>query len=241
MEEYSFAVPCWFLPYNNAVQPKLCIYHLPLEPPSPPLSPLLSVITEHLPGLLVLYGNFLPAIWNGKGQVEYLITFIYDALQLFTHYPKIQSQTGTQRSTEVMSEIAAQTGIEGVSTDVDTDDEQYWFNPGMKAYDYLKYVIAHSWINEKDFGMFWVGKDGKGRFSGMKENMENGRPYFFETEYNNNLQERVKHLIFSDVYQEDLSSMTVDELKNKYANKSFIFLMMYSGCKLNKQGDNIQP
>ena len=161
---------------------------------------------------------------NGKGQVEYLITFIYDALQLFTHYPKLQSQTGTQRSTEVMSEIAAQTGIEGVSTDVDTDDEQYWFNPGMKAYDYLKYVIAHSWINEKDFGMFWVGKDGKGRFSGMKENMENGRPYFFETEYNDNLQERVKHLIFSDVYQEDLSAMTVDELKSKYANKSYLLM-----------------
>lgn len=33
---------CWFLPYNNANEPQLYMYHLPLEPspPSPHPSPL---------------------------------------------------------------------------------------------------------------------------------------------------------------------------------------------------------
>ena len=170
---------------------------------------------------------------TGKGQIEYLVTFVYDAMSLFSKYPNVQSRSGTQRSTEVMADIAAEIGIEGVTTDVDTSDEQIWFNPGMNAYDYLKYVIAHSYINDRDFGMFWVGKDGKGRFSGMRENMQNGRPYFFETDYNQNLQERIKHLIFSDVYQEDLGSKTIDELKAKYENKSYILM---SGSQRNNDG-----
>ena len=37
---------CWFLPYNNANQPQLDIYHLPLEPPSLPSILPLWVITD---------------------------------------------------------------------------------------------------------------------------------------------------------------------------------------------------
>lgn len=170
---------------------------------------------------------------TGKGQIEYLVTFIYDAMALFSKYPDVQSRTGTQRSTEVMAEIAAEVGLDGLSTDVDTSDEQLWFNPGMRAYDFLKYVIAHSYINDNDFGMFWVGKDGKSRFSGMRENLQNGRPYFFESEYNQNIQDRSKHVIFSDVYQEDLGSKTIDELRAKYENKSFILM---SGSQRNNDG-----
>lgn len=170
---------------------------------------------------------------TGKGQMEYLVNFVYDAMALFSKYPVVQSRTGTQRSTEVMAEIAAEVGLEGLSTDVDTSDEQIWFNPGMSAYDFLKHVIAHSYINDRDFGMFWVGKDGKSRFSGMRENMQNGLPYFFDSEYNKNMQERTKHVIFSDVYQEDLGSKTIDELKAKYDNKSFILM---SGSQRNNDG-----
>ena len=39
-EYNSFAMLCWFLPYNIMNQPYVYIYSLPLEPPSHPVSPL---------------------------------------------------------------------------------------------------------------------------------------------------------------------------------------------------------
>ena len=47
---------------NNTNQLQLCIYHLRLEPPSPPHNLPLYVITEHQAGLPVPSSNFPPAI-----------------------------------------------------------------------------------------------------------------------------------------------------------------------------------
>ena len=60
---------CWFLPYNNTNPPWLHFYHLPLEPPSPPPTPCLQIITEHQAGLPELCSNISPAIHATHGSV----------------------------------------------------------------------------------------------------------------------------------------------------------------------------
>ena len=55
---------------NNTNQLQLCIYHLCLEPPSPPHNLPLYVITEHQAGLPVPSSNFPPAMQFAYGRAH---------------------------------------------------------------------------------------------------------------------------------------------------------------------------
>ena len=53
-----FTILCWFLPYNNANEPQVYTYCLPLMPPSPAPIPPFEVITERQTGLPV-FNSFI--------------------------------------------------------------------------------------------------------------------------------------------------------------------------------------
>lgn len=159
---------------------------------------------------------------RGKGSAEYAVKFIYDGLGLVNSIPKVpDAVVGNAPSTDILADTCAQIGLE-FKTTVDTSDNQQWFNPGMTACDFVTYVVAHSFINEKDFGMFWVSKNGEANFAGVRNSFENGIPFFFKTDVNENLRDKKKHVQYSDVVQVDLKNMDEDQLKEKYENRCWI-------------------
>ena len=69
MEDNWFTMLCWFLPYINMNQPKVCTCSLPLDPPSHfPLHPT-QVVTDHQTEIPALYSNFPLAIGFTHGIV----------------------------------------------------------------------------------------------------------------------------------------------------------------------------
>lgn len=159
---------------------------------------------------------------RGKGAVEYAVKFIYDGLGLVNSIPKVPDMLkGESPSTDVLADVCAQVGLV-FKTSVDTSDSQRWFNPGMTACDFVNYVVAHSFISDKDFGMFWISKNGEANYAGVRNSFENGIPFFFHTDVNENLRDKAKHVQLSDVIQTDLKNMTDKELKDKYENRCWI-------------------
>lgn len=159
---------------------------------------------------------------RSKGSVEYAVKFIYDALGLVNSVPKVPDQViGESPSTDVLGDVCAQVGLT-FKASVDTSDNQQWFNPSMTACDFVSYVVAHSFISERDFGMFWVSKNGEANYAGVRNSFENGIPFFFETDVNENLREKVKHVQYSDVVQVDLKNMDEEQLKAKYQERCWI-------------------
>ena len=162
---------------------------------------------------------------NSKEVVEYLVTFIYDALGLVNSVPKFPQNRYDEDilSTDVMSSVCSSCGLR-FSTNVETSDAMRWFNPSMNAYDFLKHVISHSYISEDDFGMFWVGKDGQAKFCGMRASIDNGTSFFFSDNVKNSLQDRTKHLIFSDLFMRDTERLSESDLENKYSTSTYILM-----------------
>ena len=162
----------------------------------------------------------------GDGRTEYVVTFVSDALGMFNCIPKYPktSPGSTSKSSDVLGSVAGDIGLGKLSSNVEPSDDQLWFNPNMNADDFITFVVNHSYVSENDFGMFWINKNCEARFYGMRKNFENGVPYFFDTDVNRKLKEKVKHVIFNDLFQKDVQKMTVDELKDKYSNKCYILI-----------------
>lgn len=170
---------------------------------------------------------------TGKGQITYSVKFIYDALGLVNSIPKVpDTVVGNAPSTEILRDTCAQIGLP-FSASVDTGDNQMWFNPGMTACEFISFVVAHSFINEEDFGMFWISKNGEANYAGVRNSYQNGIPFFFETDVNENLRDKQKHLELSDFLQYDIEKMTEDELKDKYQDKCWI---LFSEDQRNSDG-----
>ena len=159
---------------------------------------------------------------TGGGGTEYKVTFILDNLKLFNSIPKYPENPKNAKSIEVLSDVATQLGMP-FTYDEETADDQLWFNPNMRAVDFIKFVVNHSFINTEDFGMFWVDKNGEAKFYGMRNNMKNGIPFYFEGA-GANLKERVKHVIFNDKFMDDLSKLSDDDVKTKYMNKCYLLI-----------------
>lgn len=157
---------------------------------------------------------------TGGGGVQYKVTFIYDALKLFNSIPEYPEYAKNAKSIEVLTDVSTFLGL-NFSYDIETADDQLWFNPSMKSLDFIRFVVNHSFINENDFGMFWVDKNGNSKFYGMKNNMKNGIPFYFEGA-GSKLKEKNKHVIFNDVFMYDLEKLTDDEVKAKYLNKCYL-------------------
>jgi hypothetical protein len=155
---------------------------------------------------------------NGNQSILYSVSFIYDAIGYINSIPSLRGESCL--STDIMQEACSTVGI-AFSSGVDTSDLMTWFNPAMKCCDFISFVVAHSCISESDFGMFWVNKNGEGNFNGMKNILENGIPYFFKNE-KDQTEFSSKHLIFSDVYTKDESTLSPEELEKKYSNSCWI-------------------
>lgn len=162
---------------------------------------------------------------TSSGTVEYSVTLIYDALGLFNSVPRypLLSIGESAKSTDVLASVCASCGL-SMSTNVETSDDQQWFNPSMTGAEFITFVANHSFISERDFGMFWVAKDGKAHFDGIRASFESNSPYFFNTKISDKLSDRTKRVIFSDIYQSDLEKMTSEQLEDKYSNRCYILM-----------------
>jgi len=161
---------------------------------------------------------------SSNGAVTYSVTFIYDAAGMIDSIPVFpDAVTGDTLSTDALRAVCEQIGID-FSADVDTSDLMAWMNPGLTASDFVSMVVAHSFVSEKDFGMFWISKDGRGRFAAMKNSIEDGIPFFFDTDEVRELRDKVKRVIFSDVFQKDLERLTEKQLIEKYGNRCWILM-----------------
>jgi hypothetical protein len=160
---------------------------------------------------------------RGQNSVIYVITFIYDALALVNSVPKFPESSDDCycQSTEAMKMVCASCGLP-FTTNVDTTDQMAWFNPSMNARRFIQFIVNHSFINETDFGMFWVNKSGDAFFYGIRADLQNGIPFYFDNNVNKNLRDKKKHLIFTDVFAKDTENLSDDELKSKYENRMYI-------------------
>ena len=158
-------------------------------------------------------------------MVTYQVTFVYDALGFVNSIPKFPQNSSeyTSQSIDALRSVCASCGLK-FYTNVDTADQMAWFNPNMTADKFVRYVVNHSFISEKDAGMFWINKNGEAAFYGIRADLEDGIPFFFDTDVNDNLQEKKKNVIFSDVFYADVQKLSEDELTAKYKNKMYILL-----------------
>lgn len=159
---------------------------------------------------------------RGKSDKIYTVTFIYDALALFNTVPVFPKGDEINRSTDVIAKICADAGL-AFYTRTTTQDMMYWVNPGMNCYDFLNFVLDHSYIGQDDAGMFWVSKDGEAVFAGLRDSIANGIPFFFQSGAKN-VQDSTKHLIFNDIYNDDIETMSDRELLSKYQNRCYILM-----------------
>ncbi len=173
---------------------------------------------------------------NAKQNIAYSISFIYDALKFLNSIPRFPNGDGAAMSTDAMSEVCADAGID-FSTGVDTSDLMYWFNPSMRTCDFVTLLVNHSYISDSDFGMFWINKNGEGKFDGMKNRIENGVPYFFKDEKDKNKGFTSKHLIFNDTFNKDATEMSNEDLKLKYGNACWI--LFYGDQRNNDSWENM--
>ena len=160
---------------------------------------------------------------SSQSMVNYVVTFVYDALGFVNSIPRYPNGSSDipSQSTDVLRSVCASCGLSFV-TNVETTDQMPWFNPSLTADKFIRLVVNHSHINEHDFGMFWINKNGTGMFYGIRAAIENNSPYFFNV--NSNLQDRSKHLIFSDVFMSDTQKHSEAELLSKYQNKMYILM-----------------
>lgn len=173
---------------------------------------------------------------NAKQNISYSISFIYDALKYINTIPRFPEADGACLSTDAMAEVCRASGIE-FSTGVDTSDLMSWFNPSMRTCDFISLLVNHSYISDSDFGMFWINKNGEGRFDGMRNILENGVPYFFKDDRDKKTGYTSKHLIFNDIFNKDLTEMTSDELSLKYGNSCWI--LFYGDQRNNDSWENM--
>ena len=129
-------------------------------------------------------------------MVTYQVTFVYDALGFVNSIPKFPQNSSeyTSQSIDALRSVCSSCGLK-FYTNVDTADQMAWFNPNMTAEKFVRYVVNHSFISEKDAGMFWINKNGEAAFYGIRADLEDGIPFFFDTDVNNNLQEKKKNVI----------------------------------------------
>jgi hypothetical protein len=162
---------------------------------------------------------------SSSGMTNYVVTFVYDALGLVNSVPRFPRSSADYPclSTDVMRSVCSDIGLR-FSTNVDTSDQMAWFNPSMTAEKFLRFVIDHSVIDKRDFGMFWVSKNGEARFNGIRAILESGIPFYFDNDVNKSLQDSTKHVIFSDVFSVDSQKMSEDELLSKYKDKMYILM-----------------
>lgn len=168
---------------------------------------------------------------DNSQTVTYTVTFIYDAVKLLNsiiRYPR--ALTPRKCSVDVIREVGTEIGL-SVSTNCETKDWMNWINPNMKTYDFIQYVLKHSYVSDSDFLIFWVSKNGDAKANSVREMFTNGLSHFFDNNDNKTLQDRSKHLIFSDVYMEDLQNLTQQEAEHKY--RSSCYILMNSAQKNN--------
>lgn len=158
---------------------------------------------------------------NGDQSITYSVGLVFDALRYLNNIPRYpNSDSGYCLSTQVLSEVCASAGLE-FSAGVDTSDLMSWFNPRLRTCDFVSMVVAHSFIADNDFGMFWINKNGEARFDGIKNILENGKPFFYKNVYENTDFES-KHFIFNDVFNDDVSKLSSGDLEAKYSNSCWI-------------------
>lgn len=157
---------------------------------------------------------------NSKQTVVYSVAFIQDSLGFINSVPKYPDEANADFSFEVMETVCGSVGVP-FSSGVDTSDLMYWFNPGMRCCDFISFLVSHSFISEDDFGMFWINKNGEAKFDGMKNIIQNGKPYFFESK-DGKEEFTSKHLIFLDMFEKDKEELSGEDLAKKYGNSCWI-------------------
>lgn len=160
---------------------------------------------------------------SGASMVSYVVTFVCDCLAYVNsvpRYPTSQNDLQSQ-SVDALRSVCSSCGIP-FSTNVDTSDQMPWFNPSLPAHRFVQYVVNHSYISDRDFGMFWISKNGEAKFYGVRAALEDGTPFYFSSDVNKSLQDKTKHVIFTDVFATDTQRMTEDELLAKYGEKMYI-------------------
>ncbi len=157
---------------------------------------------------------------NGLQSTMYSVSIVYDALSYLNSIPIFPDEDGACLSTDAIGKVCGDAGL-SFSTGVDTFDLMNWFNPRLRTCDFVSFVVSHSCISTSDFGMFWVNKNGEARYDGMKNILDNGKPYFFKSD-DEKTGFNSKHLIFSDVFNKDVSERSAKDLEMKYKNSCWI-------------------
>ena len=161
---------------------------------------------------------------DSSQTVTYSITFIYDAVKLLNsviRYPKTVMPRMT--SVDVIRDICNDSGLK-LSSNCETSDWMNWINPSLNTYDFLQYVLKHSYVSDDDFLIFWVSKNGEAKVVSVRTLLTDGLSYFFEDNEKKTLQDKKKHLIFTEVYLNDLQSMSKKDVESKYLSSCYILM-----------------